>query len=142
MKRCTVMTLALLALTASAAAAQRPTPAPVPSPKPDDIGPKLIGTWQGTYTSDQVPPGNLKLVIAREAGVWKVTLEVISDQSPDASDVRDFTVDGNQISWNQDIGGLQCKTQVMLENGTLKGGSECSQGGGVAVTASFVLLKA
>lgn len=135
----------LLALAPGAMHAQQPTPSPLPQPKvdqPADIGPKLIGTWQGPYASDQAPPGSLKMVIAREAGVWRVTLEVISDQPVDASDVREFTVNGNEISWLQDIAGLQCKSLVMLENGALKGGSECSQGGGAGITASFVLLKA
>ena len=145
MQRTLALLVGLLAVTATASVAQRPAPAPLPSPKadqPEDIGPRLIGTWQGPYSADQAPPGSLKLVIAKEAGAWKVTLEVISDQPIDASEVRDFAIDGNQVSWQQDIAGLQCKSVVMLENGTLKGGSECSQGGGVAVTASFVLLKA
>ncbi len=118
-----------------------PLHAQVPTPKADDISPKLIGTWEGPYQSDQAPPGSLRLVIGKEEGAWKVTLQVQSDQPIDAADVRDFKVDGAQISWAQDIMGMECKSQATLENGTLKGGTECSQGGAVAISATFVMLK-
>ena len=121
--------------------AAAPRHAQVPTPKTDDIGPKLIGTWEGPYQSDQAPPGSLRLVIGKEAGVWKVTLQVQSDQPIDAAEVRDFKVDGAQVSWAQDIMGMECKTLATLESGTLKGTTECSQGGAVAITATFVMLK-
>jgi len=111
-------------------------------PKTDDITPKLLGTWEGPYQSEQAPPGGLKLVIAKEGAVWKVTLAVVSDQPIDAAEVRDFKVEGNEITWVQDIMDMQCKTLVHLTAvGTLTGGSECSQAGTVAITATFVLLK-
>ena len=135
MTRSLTVTFALLALAAAPALAQ------VPAPKTEDIGPKLIGTWEGPYQSDQAPPGNLRLVIAKEAGAWKVTLQVQTDQPIDAAEVRDFKVDGAQISWVQDIMGMECKSQANLESGTLKGGTECAQGGAVAITATFVMLK-
>ena len=121
--------------------AAAPAPAQVPTPKTDDLSPRLIGTWEGPYQSDQAPPGALRLVIGKEAGVWKVTLQVQSDQPIDVAEVRDFKLDGSQISWAQDIMGMECRTQAMLENGTLKGGTECSQGGAVAISATFVMLK-
>ena len=121
--------------------AAAPVHAQVPAPKTEDIGPKLLGVWEGPYQSDQVPPGALRLSIEKEAGAWKVSLQVQSDQPVDAADVRDFTVEGAQISWIQDISGMECKSQATLENGTLKGGTECSQGGAVAITATFVMLK-
>jgi hypothetical protein len=121
--------------------AAAPLGAQVPAPKTDDIGPKLIGTWEGPYQSDQASPGTLRLVIGKEADAWKVTLQVQSDQPIDAAEVRDFKVDGSQVSWAQDIMGMECKTLANLESGTLKGTTECSQGGAVAITATFVMLK-
>jgi hypothetical protein len=121
--------------------AAAPVHAQVPAPKTEDIGPKLLGVWEGPYQSDQAAPGSLRLSIEKEAGAWKVSLQVQSDQPIDAAEVRDFTVDGVQISWVQDIMGMECKSQATLENGTLKGGTECSQGGAVAITATFVMLK-
>ena len=136
MLRIATFATALVVLTALPAASQVR-----PQPKAEDIGPKLIGTWQGPYQSEQAPPGGLKLVIGKEAAAWKVTLGVVSDQPIDAAEVREFKVEGSQVSWAQDIMGMECKTLATLENGTLKGGTECSQGGAVAITATFVLLK-
>lgn len=136
MTRIAALAVALTALTAVPALAQVRQP-----PKAEDIGPKIIGTWQGPYQSDQAPPGGLKLVIAKEGAAWKVSMGVVSDQPIDAAEVRDFKVAGNEITWVQDIMGMECKSLATLENGTLKGSSECAQGGVVAVTATFVLLK-
>ena len=121
--------------------AAAPARAQVPAPKTDDIGPKLIGTWEGPYQSDQAPPGSLRLVIGKEANVWRVTLQVQADQPIDAAEIRDFKIEGAQMSWVQDIMGMECRTQANLESGALKGGTECSQGGAVAITATFVMLK-
>ena len=126
--------LALLALTTGTAAAQQPaTP---------DISRQLLGTWEGPYQSEAVPPGSLKLTVAKgEKQEWKVTLTVISDQPPAAGDVTDFTVQGNTVSWVQDIADMQCKSSATLVAGVLKGTAECSQGGAVVVTATFLLGK-
>lgn len=134
---------ALSLLGAGTALAQQPTKSPLPQPKADqpDISKDLMGTWQGPYQSDQAPPGQLKLTVAKEAGQWKVTLGVLTDQPIDAADVREFKVDGSEVSWVQDIMGMECRTHAALESGSLKGTTECSQGGSVAITASFVLIK-
>jgi len=126
--------LALLALTTGTVAAQQPaTP---------DISRQLLGTWEGPYQSEAVPPGSLKLTVAKgEKQEWKVTLTVISDQPPAAGDVTDFTVQGNTVSWAQDIAEMQCKSTATLVAGVLKGTAECSQGGAVVVTATFLLGK-
>lgn len=121
--------------------AAAPARAQVPTPKADDITPKLLGTWEGPYQSDQAPPGALRLIIGKEAGAWKVTLQVQSDQPIDAAEVRDFKLEGAQISWVQDIMGMECKTMANYENSALKGTTECSQGGAVAITATFAMLK-
>ena len=137
MIRFATLTLALSALGFGPAAAQVR-----PMPKTDDITPKLLGTWEGPYQSEQAPPGGIKLVIAKEGAAWKVTLGVVSDQPIDAAEVRDFKVEGNEITWAQDIADMQCKTLAHLTAaGTLTGGTECSQAGNVAITATFVLLK-
>ena len=135
MTRSLTVTFGLLVLAAAPALAQ------VPTPKTEDISPKLVGTWEGPYQSEQAPPGNLRLTIAKEAGAWKVSLSVVADQPVDAAEVRDFKLDGSQLSWAQDIMGMECKSQANLESGTLKGGTECAQGGSVVVTATFVMLK-
>jgi hypothetical protein len=126
--------LAVLALTSGIAAAQQPaTP---------DISRQLLGTWEGPYQSEAVPPGTLKLTVAKgDKQEWKVTLTVLSDEPPPAGEVQDFTVQGNTVSWAQDIADMQCKSTATLVAGVLKGSAECSQGGAVVVTATFLLGK-
>jgi len=104
---------------------------------------ELPGVWEGPYQSDAVPPGNLKLTIARTpTREWKVTLEVFADQPPTTGDVRDFKVEGNKVSWVQDIADMVCASSGTVTSGVLKGSAECSQGGAVVVTATFLLAKA
>jgi hypothetical protein len=106
-----------------------------------DLTPQLIGTWEGPYQSEQAPPGSVRLVIAKEAGEWRVSLGVVSDQEIPSSEVKEFAVDGNQISWVQEIMGMECRSLATLDHGTLTGGTECGQSGAVAILATFVLLK-
>jgi hypothetical protein len=125
----------LLALATNAEAQGKPAPSA-------EVARQFIGTWEGPYQSEAVPPGSLKLVIAQdEKQQWKVTLEVISDQPPAAGEVRDFTVEAGTVSWVQDISEMLCRSVAKLVAGVLKGDAECSQGGAVVLTASFLLEK-
>ena len=132
------MRFRLVAAFAGVVFSARMASAQVPSP---DISKQIIGTWQGPYQSEAVPPGSLKLVIARDATGWKVTMDVISDQPPAVGDIKDFTVDNGTLSWSQDIQDMNCKSTATLVSGVLKGSAECSQGGAVVVTATFLLEK-
>lgn len=135
MTRIPLLALSLAVFGALPAAAQAPVRKP-------DITKQLLGTWEGPYNSESVPPGSLKLVVAQgDKQEWKVTMEVMSDQPPPAGDVRDFAVDGNAVSWVQTIAEMECRSTATLETGVLKGTAECTQGGVVAVTATFLLAK-
>ena len=120
---------------AGAAQAQSP-PAPTA-----DISKQLVGTWEGPYQSEAVPPGNLKLVVAREANQWKASLAIMTEQPPAAGELRDFAVEGDSVSWVQDVDTMTCKSVAKLVAGMLKGDAECSQGGAVVLTATFLLEK-
>jgi len=135
--RTTLLSVAAAALLSGALRAQ----APAPTPKPAEVEKALLGKWEGPYQSDQAPPGSLRLLVAKEAGAWKVSLQVISDQELPAGDVKEFKVVGKTVSWDQEISGLLCHASAELVNGTLTGGSQCEQGGAVTITASWVLLK-
>lgn len=102
---------------------------------------QLIGTWQGPYQADQVPPGSLKLVVARDTSGWKVTMDVISDDPPPVGEVREFKVEADQVSWVQDIAEMECHAVAKMVGGALKGQSECTQDGALAVTATWILVK-
>src|SRR5262249_49343311 len=109
--RLTAAALAGVALSARVASARVPAP---------DISKQIVGTWQGPYQSEAVPPGSLKLVIGRDATGWKVSMDVISDQPPPVGEVKDFTVDKGTISWSQDIQDMNCKSTATLVAGVLK----------------------
>jgi hypothetical protein len=133
-----VRAVALLALTAVPASAQ--APAPKPSPSASAVEKQLLGTWEGPYTSEQVPPGSLRLVLTKDPA-WKAVMSVISDQPIESGEITEFKVEGTTISWSQVIADMNCHASAELVNGTLKGESSCEQGGQVAVTAAWVLLK-
>ena len=134
MTRIAMLGVALVGLVAFPAEAQ--------SPKKPDISKDLIGTWEGPYQSEMVPPGSLKLVIARNPNrEWQVTLEIFADQPPAAGEVRNFKVEGDTVSWAQTVSEMDCLSTLTLVAGLLRGGAECWQNGAVAVTASFLLEK-
>ena len=137
MFRITTLSVAILALGSGPLTAQVPTP----GPRGGDASQAYIGTWIGPYQTEAAPPGNLRLVIARADTGWSVTLEVIADQAMPAGDVREFRVDGNTLSWIQTVMELECRSVAKYEGGGLKGETECWQGGAVAVTATFLLIK-
>jgi hypothetical protein len=110
-------------------------------PAQGDLGKQIIGTWLGPYQAEQVPPGSLKLVVAKDTSGWKVTMDVISDDPPAVGEVREFKIEVDQVSWVQDIAEMECRAVAKMVGGALKGQSECTQGGAVTVTATWVLLK-
>lgn len=132
MKPITAFLVAGLALTVTSA---------VPAQGNGSVAKQVIGTWQGPYQTDQAPPGSLKLTVARDTSGWKVSMDVISDDPPAVGEVREFKVEGDQVSWVQDIAEMECRSVAKLVAGALKGTSECSQGGALAITATWILVK-
>jgi hypothetical protein len=106
-----------------------------------DLAKQVIGTWLGPYQAEQVPPGSLKLTVARDTSGWKVTMDVISDDPPPVGEVKEFKVEADQVSWVQDIAEMECRSVAKMVGGALKGQSECTQGGALAVTATWILVK-
>jgi hypothetical protein len=132
------LALALAVVAAGSVAAQ------TPAPKQSDIAPQLIGIWEGPYQSEAVGPGTLKLTVAK-GGVdnkeWQVTLEIFSDQPPQAGPIRNFAVAADSVSWEQTVGDYECSSKATLVAGVLKGNAECYQAGALALTAGFLLEK-
>jgi hypothetical protein len=112
-----------------------------PVPAQENLAKQIIGTWQGPYQAEQVPPGSLKLVVARDTSGWKVTMDVISDDPPPVGEVREFKVEADQVSWVQDIAEMECHAVAKMVGGALKGQSECTQGGALAVSATWILVR-
>ena len=129
--------LALLVLFAAPVAAQSPAPKPV---APTAAEKPFLGTWEGPYASEQAAPGELRLVISKDTTL-KASLTVMSDQPIEAGEVRELKIEDGVISWVQDIMEMSCRASAMVNAGTLKGETVCSQGGVVAITAAWVLVK-
>jgi hypothetical protein len=129
--------LALLVLLAAPVAAQSPAPKPV---APTAAEKPFLGTWEGPYTSEQAAPGELRLVISKDTTL-QASLTVMSDQPIEAGETRELKIEGGVISWVQDIMGMVCRASAMINAGTLKGETVCEQGGAVAITAGWVLVK-
>lgn len=102
----------------------------------------VIGVWEGPYQSEAVPPGTLKLTVSRDSTrALQATLEVFSDQPPPVGSVKDFKLEGNKVSWSQEIAEMICLSSGTITSGVMKGTAECSQNGAVVVTATFLLEK-
>ena len=129
--------LALLVLLAAPAVAQSPAPKPTPATSAEK---PFLGTWEGPYQSEQAAPGEIRLVISRDTAL-KASLTVMSDQPIEAGEVRELKVEDHVLSWVQDIMGMTCRASAMINAGTLKGETVCEQGGAVAITATWVLVK-
>lgn len=138
MKPVFVLSLAGLALAAQSTVAQVPTPRG--SDAESAAEKQLIGTWEGPYQSDQASPGGLRLVISKDTA-WKAVLTVSTDQEVPTGEVTEFKVEGTRLSWVQEIMGMTCRSSGELVAGTLKGETACEQGGAVAITAGWMLLK-
>ena len=126
----TPLALAVLAVPATAQVRQPPT-----------LATQILGVWEGPYTSEAVPPGNLRLTVAREQNVWKVTLEVMTEQPPAVGEIQNFTVTNEAVTWSQIIAEMECRNTAAIVDGVLKGTAECWQGGAVVVTANYLLEK-
>jgi hypothetical protein len=126
-----VVTVIALAVTSSVAAAQSTAKAATP-----DSAKVLIGTWEGTYTSDHADPGGMKLVIAKDSVLKATALSIAIGGEMQSLPVHDFVVTANDISWIQETMGMSCQATAVLKSGQMKGAVVCGHG-----QISFTLSK-
>ncbi len=96
---------------------------------------KIVGRWEGSYTSDHAPPGGYNLVVTKDSGL-KATIEMTSGTQPMQTRVTEFKIDGNAVSWTQELMGMSCKAAAVLAAGTLRGETTCPHG-----AISFLLRR-
>ena len=85
----------------------------------------LPGTWEGTFNSEAVGTGGMKLVITKD-GAWKGVITISRDESMTA-EAQAFTVKGNEISWTLDLHGGLCTTTATREGNVIKGETSCGR---------------
>lgn len=97
-------------------------------PAPPTLEQQLVGSWEGTYQSDHVPPGTMRLVIARDS-TWRVTMLVQVLEQLFTSQGTEVTREGNLLRWLHETMGQSCQGSVVLEGATLTGETSCAGSG-------------
>lgn len=121
MRRAMTAVFVGLVLAAAPAAAQS-------SPKVGSADAKavtnFVGEWEGAYQTDHGPNGPMSMRISKDSA-WKATAEVVSGSQTIPTRISDVSVDGNTITWAQEIMGMSCKTSAILDGAELKGTTDC-----------------
>ena len=126
-----LVTVIGLAITSGAASAQSTAQAVTP-----DSAKALIGTWEGSYSSDHADPGAMKLVIVKDSVLKVSALSIAIGGGMQSVPVHDFVVTTNDISWVQETMGMTCQATAVLKSGQMKGAVVCGHG-----QISFTLSK-
>ena len=124
-------TIFLLGIGGRAANAQ-----PAPKEPTPDSAKALIGTWEGSYTSDHADPGGMKLNIAKDSVIKATSLSIAMGGAMQSMPVHDFVVTSNDISWIQETMGMSCQATAVVKAGQMKGAVICGHG-----QISFTLAK-
>jgi len=101
---------------------------------------KLVGAWEGQYTSDG-PTGTMALKVSNKPA-WGVVLEITGDVPP-PSDATAVAAEGNVLTWKHVFGEMDVAFKATLsEDGeTLAGTIEATQGGQYVGGGSFSLKR-
>ena len=117
------LALALTAFGASAALAQHPGGATHGAQKTDHTN--IVGTWEGKFQMSSQGTGGMELLVARDS-VYRVKMQLIVDHPFPPVDLRDFKVDGKNVTWVNDLMGTTCNATAVLDDaGALKGEMKC-----------------
>jgi len=127
-----IATLALSMTASGAAFAQTTSNTKAPMP---DSAKVLVGTWEGSYTSDHAPAGAMKAVFVQDSVVKLSSFALAMENTMQTLEVRNFSFTSDEISWTEDLMGMSCQTTAVLKNGQLKGAIVCGHGS-VAFTLS------
>ena len=127
-----ITTLALSMSTADSAFAQTMSNTKATMP---DSAKVLVGTWEGSYTSDHAPAGAMKAVFVQDSVVRLSSFALTMENTMQTLEVRNFSFTADAISWTEDLMGMSCQTTAVLKKGQLKGAIVCGHGS-VAFTLS------
>ena len=125
---------ATLTLPAQAQAAAAPAAAAA--------NPKLMGTWEGPYTTDG-PSGTMTVTLSKDGAGFKVTASLGGGDAPAPGEPRDLTIVGDKVSWKQAFGEYDVTfTAAMSADGAqVTGTLEATQGGSVVGGGSYTRAK-
>ena len=123
--------LCVFAINTSASAQSAPKASTTP-----DSATALVGTWEGSYTSDHAPAGAMKLVIGKDSALKISSFAVSMNNEMTEIATRGFAVASTDISWTQDLMGMPCGTTAILKDGQMRGTMVCGHG-----SVTFALTK-
>ena len=131
--------LALAAVALPAAARAQHPAHPSAAAAPDA---RFLGTWEGTFSSHG-PSGTMRLVVARDTTAappkqpLKASLAMTAAQQLEVGSPTALRVAGDELSWTQPIGQMECRAAAVLDAaGALRGEMSCGHG-----ALGFVLQK-
>jgi len=113
------------------AAAQSSPKAGAASAKPTNF----VGEWEGAYQTSHGPNGPMSMRISKDS-TWKATAELVSGSQTIPSSITDVAVDGNTMTWTQEVMGMSCKASAAIDGSDLKGTTDCGH-----VSMTFALKK-
>jgi hypothetical protein len=94
---------------------------------------RLHGSWTGTFKSHQGDSSAMDISVAHDS-LRKVTLRVSTDRPTQTGTVSDFVMNGDKLSWTQELSGASCKATAVLSSATplatemMKGRMACEHG--------------
>jgi hypothetical protein len=92
--------------------------------EPDSTVKKFAGVWEGSFTSDH-GAGGMRLQLGHDS-TWKASITFVM-QDPMSSEGTSVRVEGNRVSWNQEVMGMSCQSAATLVGAALKGEVTCAQ---------------
>jgi hypothetical protein len=92
----------------------------------------LVGNWEGTFTSDHAPAGDMRITISNESG-WKGKMTVSLHPNTEL-DLTNFQVLGTKATWSGEMMGAQCTGSATAAGSALTGSIECAGHGSVDFT--------
>jgi len=106
------------------------------------VNPKLIGTWEGPYTTDG-PSGTMIVTLSKDGAGFKVAAALGGSDAPPAGEPRDLAFDGDKVTWKQTFGEFDVTFKAALsEDGAqVTGTLEATQGGSYVGGGSYTLAK-
>ena len=132
--RSVALALALSALGTSVSLAQHPGGAGHGAQRTDHAN--MLGTWEGKFQLSSQGTGGMELLVARDS-VYRAKMQLIVDHPFPPVDLRDFKVDGKNVTWVNDLMGTTCNgTAVLDDAGVMKGEMKCD-----ARTLAFSVAK-
>ncbi|MEP6780215.1 MAG: hypothetical protein ABJC26_10020 [Gemmatimonadaceae bacterium] len=104
--------------------------------KHDSTAAHLLGTWDGTIVTDHTAESPLRIVMSHSPGPTIAVQMNVNGQIVSGGPSSNIRLDGNTLSWTQNLMDEDCKASGTFSEGAFKGEFSCPHG-----TGSFIVKK-